>query len=59
MLRSRFLTVLILLAALVALSSAPVAAQQKANLVFSSGPTGGSWTPMAGGFGPPQTRMAA
>jgi TRAP transporter TAXI family solute receptor len=39
---------LVLLAALVALSPAPVAAQQKTNLVFSSGPTGGSWIPMAG-----------
>ena len=48
MLRPRLLTVLVLLAALVALSPAPVAAQQKTNLVFSSGPTGGSWIPMAG-----------
>ena len=48
MLRPRLLTMLVLLAALVALSPAPVAAQQKTNLVFSSGPTGGSWIPMAG-----------
>ncbi|MDO8479737.1 MAG: TAXI family TRAP transporter solute-binding subunit [Candidatus Rokubacteria bacterium] len=27
--------------------AAPAAAQQKASLVFSAGPTGGSWTPMA------------
>ena len=26
---------------------APAAAQNKVNLVFSAGPTGGSWTPMA------------
>ena len=48
MLRSRVITVLVLLTALVALSTAPAAAQQKTNLVFSSGPTGGSWIPMAG-----------
>jgi len=28
--------------------SAPAPAQQKVNLVFSSGPTGGSWIPLAG-----------
>ncbi|HSE95121.1 MAG TPA: TAXI family TRAP transporter solute-binding subunit [Methylomirabilota bacterium] len=28
-------------------SPGPVAAQQKASLVFSAGPTGGTWTPMA------------
>jgi uncharacterized protein len=27
--------------------AAPASAQQKVNLVFSAGPTGGSWTPMA------------
>jgi TRAP transporter TAXI family solute receptor len=33
--------------ALLVTTSAPAAAQQKVNLVFSSGPTGGSWIPMA------------
>jgi TRAP transporter TAXI family solute receptor len=38
------LAVVLVLAAV----AAPVAAQQKVTLVFSSGPTGGSWIPMAG-----------
>ncbi len=33
---------------LVLTAAAPGAAQQKVSLVFSSGPTGGSWIPMAG-----------
>ena len=33
---------------LTAVGALPAAAQQKVNLVFSAGPTGGSWTPMAG-----------
>ena len=41
----------VLMAATVLLASvclaAPATAQQKASLVFSAGPTGGSWTPMA------------
>lgn len=46
----RHLTVVSLLVALVAgLAAAPPAeAQSKVTLVFSSGPTGGSWIPMAG-----------
>ena len=40
---------MLMLAGLVlAALTAPAAAQQKVNLVFSSGPTGGSWIPMAG-----------
>jgi TRAP-type uncharacterized transport system substrate-binding protein len=31
----------------VACLASPASAQQKASLVFSAGPTGGSWTPMA------------
>ena len=39
----------LVVAALVLLAAvpAPAAAQNKVNLVFSAGPTGGSWTPMA------------
>lgn len=47
MLRSRVPTVLVFIAALIALAGLPADAQQKANLIFSAGPTGGSWTPMA------------
>lgn len=47
MLRSTPLTALALAAALVAALAAPALAQ-KVDLVFSAGPTGGSWTPMAG-----------
>jgi TRAP transporter TAXI family solute receptor len=38
---------MVLAAALVAVAALPVDAQQKVNLIFSAGPTGGSWTPMA------------
>jgi TRAP transporter TAXI family solute receptor len=41
---SRALAATLLAAAALA---APTSAQQKVNLVFSAGPTGGSWTPMA------------
>jgi uncharacterized protein len=47
MLRSRSLMAMVLAAALVTLAAFPVDAQQKVNLIFSAGPTGGSWTPMA------------
>jgi hypothetical protein len=42
------LLVLGLVAGLGALVAVPAAAQQKVTLVFSSGPTGGSWIPLAG-----------
>ena len=42
------LVMLMLVAVLVPVLTAPAAAQQKVSLVFSSGPTGGSWIPMAG-----------
>jgi len=45
--RMKALTVLALLAALTVLLISPGGAQQKAELVFSAGPTGGTWTPMA------------
>jgi hypothetical protein len=41
-------TVLALALVAFALAVAPTAAAQKVSLVFSAGPTGGSWTPMAG-----------
>ena len=44
---NRTVTALALVAALVALTAGQVPAQQKVNLVFSAGPTGGTWTPMA------------
>jgi TRAP transporter TAXI family solute receptor len=44
----RILTVSILAGLLLAAPTAPATAQQKVTLVFSSGPTGGSWIPMAG-----------
>jgi TRAP transporter TAXI family solute receptor len=47
MLRAKVLTLLLPIALLVALAAAPGGAQQKAELVFSAGPTGGTWTPMA------------
>ena len=31
--------------------AAPASAQQKTSLVFSAGPTGGTWTPMAAATG--------
>jgi TRAP transporter TAXI family solute receptor len=45
--RSRILTAAVVLMVLAALGLAPAAAQQKVSLVFSAGPTGGTWTPMA------------
>ena len=42
------LMVLAVAVALLTFAPSPVPAQQKATLVFSAGPTGGSWTPMAG-----------
>lgn len=42
------LTMPMLVGFLLVLLATPVAAQQKVNLVFTSGPTGGSWIPMAG-----------
>ncbi len=47
MLRLRMLAIAVLAAALPLLVLTPAAAQ-KVNLIFSAGPTGGSWTPMAG-----------
>ena len=48
---TRFLARTVLMAATVLVAgaclAASAAAQQKASLVFSAGPTGGSWTPMA------------
>ncbi|MBI4634897.1 MAG: TAXI family TRAP transporter solute-binding subunit [Candidatus Rokubacteria bacterium] len=44
---ARFL-VLALVAASVGLAAPPAGAQQKVNVVFTAGPTGGTWTPMAG-----------
>ena len=43
----RFVTGLLTLAVLAAALVVPSVAQQKTTLVFSAGPTGGSWTPMA------------
>jgi TRAP transporter TAXI family solute receptor len=45
--RSKFLTAALSLAVLSVVTLLPAAAQQKLSLVFSAGPTGGSWTPMA------------
>ncbi len=45
--RAKTLTLLVLIPALLALVVPPGGAQQKAELVFSAGPTGGTWTPMA------------
>jgi TRAP transporter TAXI family solute receptor len=44
---TRALSVLAVLLLALAAYSTPADAQQKVNLVFSSGPTGGSWIPMA------------
>ena len=41
------LMLLTLVGVLIAALAVPVAAQQKVNLIFSAGPTGGTWTPMA------------
>src|SRR5688572_28165536 len=43
----RFVTGLLTLIVLAAALVVPSLAQQKTTLVFSAGPTGGSWTPMA------------
>jgi TRAP transporter TAXI family solute receptor len=45
--RVKTLTAMALLVGLVLFAMTPVPAQQKVSLVFSAGPTGGSWTPMA------------
>jgi uncharacterized protein len=45
--RSKFLTAALALVVLTVFTLLPAAAQQKLSLVFSAGPTGGSWTPMA------------
>jgi TRAP transporter TAXI family solute receptor len=45
---SRRVVVVVSLIVATALVAGPVPAQQKVNLVFSSGPTGGSWIPRAG-----------
>jgi len=45
--RLKTVTAMALLLGLVMLAMTPAPAQQKASLVFSAGPTGGSWTPMA------------
>jgi TRAP transporter TAXI family solute receptor len=45
--RVKLLTVLALAAVLAELVASPAGAQQKVELVFSAGPTGGTWTPMA------------
>jgi TRAP transporter TAXI family solute receptor len=44
---SRSLIGMLCAAVLAATAHAPALAQQKTSLVFSAGPTGGSWTPMA------------
>jgi TRAP transporter TAXI family solute receptor len=46
--RRRILAAAVLVPVLLAVWAFPAAAQQTVNLVFSAGPTGGSWTPMAG-----------
>ena len=45
--RMKTLTLVTLAAGLVVLATSPGGAQQKAELIFSAGPTGGTWTPMA------------
>jgi hypothetical protein len=45
--RVKTLAVLALVAMLTVLVASPGGTQQKAELVFSAGPTGGTWTPMA------------
>src|SRR5688572_9129297 len=47
MARLRIPGLLALLVTVTALLVAPAGAQQKVNLTFSAGPTGGTWTPMA------------
>lgn len=48
MLRAKPLSLLAVVVTLAVALAGPGAAQQKTSLVFSAGPTGGSWTPMAG-----------
>ena len=45
---ARTLVVMALALVLLAVGALPAAAQQKVDVIFSAGPTGGSWTPMAG-----------
>ena len=47
MYRTRALILLAVAATLTALIASPGDAQQKAQVIFSAGPTGGTWTPMA------------
>jgi uncharacterized protein len=47
MVRSKILTAAIALMLLTTFAPLPAAAQQTVSLVFSAGPTGGTWTPMA------------
>jgi len=47
MVRSRLLTIAALALLLAGALAVPATAQQKVGLVFSAGPTGGTWTPMA------------
>lgn len=46
--RLLWLSIALAVAGLPLLLAAPAATQQKVEVVFSAGPTGGSWTPMAG-----------
>ena len=48
---TRILSVLLALGLCGAAPVAPARAQQKATVVFSAGPTGGTWTPMAAATG--------
>lgn len=47
MIRMRTLTAWLVAVAVVTLVAVPAGAQQKTTVIFSAGPTGGSWTPMA------------
>ena len=47
MYRTKALILLALIAALAVLVTSPGGAQPKVELIFSAGPTGGTWTPMA------------
>jgi uncharacterized protein len=44
---TRGLLTLLIVPGLLAASTGPAGAQQKVDVIFSAGPTGGSWTPMA------------
>jgi TRAP transporter TAXI family solute receptor len=46
--RLKILATAMLTVAVAALAGVPAAAQQKTDVIFTAGPTGGSWTPMAG-----------